>query len=221
MKLIGKSMVLLLAVALMTGLVLNFNGCTTNSPMTPGAENLASRDGLNMVQIGSGSLSLNKGIITVSELITPEKGGELVLKLGASDFDENSGGDSDDGEDDIEIVDHRKKIGLTIKLKVKPGSVDIPTTIYLRLDPEYLDMDFGPDGTVFNTPAKLSIDAKGLDFSNISSEILNVYYNNPETGQWETVERESVVISKRSGDFKINNARIPHFSRYAVGWGDL
>ena len=216
MKRIGKSMVLLLAVAFMAGLVLNFNGCTTNSSLTPGAENLASRDGLNMIKIGNRSGALNKGIFTVSALITPEKGGELVLQLG-DDKKKNS----DDGEEDIDIVDHKTKNSLTVKLKVLPGSVDAPITISLKLDRDYLDMDFGPAGTVFNTPAKLSIDARGLDFSNVSSEILNVYYDNPETGQWETVERESVVISKQSGDFKIKNARIPHFSRYAVGWGDL
>jgi hypothetical protein len=203
-----------MAVPLMTGLVLNFNGCTTNSPLGSGSEEL--QDGLNMVRIGDGPQTLNKGVVTISELITPETGGELVLNLG---FD-NKGNSSHDGESSIDVVEHKTKTGLTIKLKVLPGSVDDSTTISLRLDKDFLDMDFGPDGTVFDPPAKLSIDAKGLDFSNANSVYLKVYYYNSVTNQWKGLQHESFDVSMAKGDFKINNARIPHFSRYAVGWGN-
>ncbi|MCG8605818.1 hypothetical protein MJD09_12575, partial [bacterium] len=126
MRQISKTLVLLMTMTLVTGLVLSFNGCTTNSPLASRNEDSV-RDGLNMVRIGDGSQILSKGVIKVSELVTPEMGGELVLNLGV----DTEGNSSREGENKLEIK-HKIKKGLSIKLKVLPGSVNQPTRISLK-----------------------------------------------------------------------------------------
>ena len=90
----------------------------------------------------------------------------------------------------------------------------------MTLDDQCVDMEFGPHGTTFLMPVLLNITAVGLDLSEANEETLDLYYDNPDTGQWEKVERENVIITKSTGTLQIVNARIPHFSRYAVAWSN-
>ena len=77
-------------------------------------------------------------------------------------------------------------------------------------------MTFSPHGTVFNTPAILNIEAHGVDFTGVDPNSVNIFYDNPDTGQWEPMNRDDVIIDINAGTVTVVNARLPHFSRYGV-----
>ncbi len=89
------------------------------------------------------------------------------------------------------------------------------------MDKKSFDMEFGPGGTVFANPALLNIIAVNLNFKKINPETLAIYYDNPDTGQWEKINSENVVVDEEHGYLRIRNAQIPHFSRYAVAFGEI
>ncbi|MCH7755890.1 hypothetical protein IH970_12310 [candidate division KSB1 bacterium] len=88
------------------------------------------------------------------------------------------------------------------------------------MDKKRFDMEFGPDGTVFANPALLNIIAVNLNLKKVNLETLGIYYDNPETGQWQKIDSENVVVDKEHGFLRIRNAQIPHFSRYAAAWSN-
>ena len=81
-------------------------------------------------------------------------------------------------------------------------------------------MEFGPPGTVFANPALLNIIAVNLNLKKVNLQTLGIYYDNPETGQWQKIASENVVVDKEHGFLRIRNAQIPHFSRYACAWSN-
>jgi len=46
---------------------------------------------------------------------------------------------------------------------------------------------------------------------------VDIFYDNQENGQWEPMQRDDVLIDVDAGSVKVVNARLPHFSRYAIG----
>ncbi len=54
----------------------------------------------------------------------------------------------------------------------------------------------------------------------VNLETLAIYYYNPQTGQWEKIDSENVVVDKEHGFLRIRNAQITHFSRYACAWSN-
>ena len=75
-----------------------------------------------------------------------------------------------------------------------------------KTDPEYLN--------------PITIQNYFKPVQNANLETLDIYYDNPETGRWEKVRRKKVIVDKDIGLVKIVNARLPHFSRYAVAWSN-
>jgi hypothetical protein len=60
----------------------------------------------------------------------------------------------------------------------------------------------------------------GLDFTSIDPASINLFYFEPISGNWDAVPNDGVQVNPQHGYIKITNARLPHFSRYAVGEDD-
>ena len=108
-----------------------------------------------------------------------------------------------------------------ISLEILPGSIDQDKDISLNMETTELSggvaVIFEPHGTVFNPSALLNLTAYGVDFSGIDPAAVDIYYDNPETGQWELMPRESITVNAATGYLQVVNAQLPHFSRYAIG----
>ena len=228
-----KSLCVVLMVA--AGLIFNSMGCEY-VPVEPEADTTAEQNGFEIISLGPEMASINLGAMTASALVTPEAGGQLVMIFGDVQVENDSVGIyTDAGVDStLDYTDvgidslsdpfgnsgtaYSSLPGIKVELTVLPQSVIAATELVLVLDGLNVDMEFGPDGLVFQNPALLNVTATGLDLSNVNEETLDLYYDNTVTGQWEKVERENVIVTKATGTLQIVNARIPHFSRYAVAW---
>ncbi len=198
------------------GLAFSLSGCKGNSPVTPEAETVANQKALHLIKLGENITSLNRGSNTVSAWMTEKDGGELEIVRGAA-FAENQADNTIERE--YATVDYGTVSGLKVKLDVMSCCLKENTELSMTLENQFLDMEFGPCGTVFEKPVRLNITAVGLDLSEVNEETLDLYYDNPDTGQWEKVVNEGIEIFKPSGYLRVLNAELPHFSRYAVGWG--
>jgi len=225
MKAIKKLSKLAVAGVLMTAFALNFNACTEQSPLSSTDENPFARDNVQLIDLGDAFISLNKGEFKVSAVVTPEDGGQLVLIKGKAfkdqqkDFKESGEIEIVD-DDSLDIVGFGKKAGFVITLTVLPHSVKDTTELSLIMDKKSFDMEFGPPWTVFANPALLNIIAVNLNLKKVNLETLGIYFDNPETGQWQKINSENVVVDKEHGFLRILNAQIPHFSRYACAWSN-
>ncbi len=215
----------LTAAALMIGLALNFNACTEQSPLSSTDENPFAQDNVQLIDLGDVFASLSKGELKVSAVVTPEDGGQLVLIKGKAFKDQEkdfkkSGEIEIIDDEDLNVVGFGKKAGFIVSLTVLPHSVKDTTELSLIMDKKSFDMEFGPPGTVFANPALLNIIAVNLNLKKVNLETLAIYYYNPQTGQWQKIDSENVVVDKEQGFLHIRNAQIPHFSRYACAWSN-
>ena len=225
MNAVKKLSKLAVAGVLMTAFALNFNACSDQSPLSSTDESPFARDNVQLIDLGDAFASLSKGELKVSAVVTPEDGGQLVLIKGKAfkeqqkDF-KKSGEIEIVDEDSLDIVGFGKKAGFIVSLTVLPHSVKDTTELSLRMDKKSFDMEFGPSGTVFAKPALLNIIAVNLKLKKVNLETLAIYYDNPETGQWQKIDSENVVVDKEHGFLRIRNAQITHFSRYACAWSN-
>ncbi len=225
MNAVKKLSKLAVAGVLMTAFALNFNACSDQSPLSSTDESPFARDNVQLIDLGDAFASLSKGELKVSAVVTPEDGGQLVLIKGKAfkeqqkDF-KKSGEIEIVDEDSLDIVGFGKKAGFIVSLTVLPHSVKDTTELSLRMDKKSFDMEFGPPGTVFAKPALLNIIAVNLNLKKVNLETLAIYYDNPETGQWQKIDSENVVVDKEHGFLRIRNAQITHFSRYACAWSN-
>ena len=129
--------------------------------------------------------------------------------------------------DAVEIDDAAPVIASTelsyarVELEILPGTISADESLSLSIETTELQggvaVTFGPHGTTFSQPAILNIEAHGVDFSGINAESVNVYYDNQETGQWELMQSDNIIIDVNAGTIQVINALLPHFSRYAIG----
>ena len=221
-KKFGRSLIIGIAMA---GLAVNFNACTEQSPLSSTDENPFAQDNVQLIDLGDVFASLSKGELKISAVVTPEDGGQLVLIKGKA-FKEQEKDFKESGEielvddDSLDIVGFGKKSGFVVSLTVLPHSVKETTELSLIMDKKSFDMEFGPPGTVFANPALLNIVGVNLKLKNVNIETLGIYYNNPKTGQWQKIDSGNVVVDKKHGFLRIQNAQIPHFSRYAAAWSN-
>ncbi len=226
MKAIKKLSKLAVAGVLMTAFALNFNACSKQSPQSSTDESPFAQDNVILVDLGDAFASLSKGELKVSVVVTPEDGGQLVLIKGKAFKDQKkdfkkSGEIEIIDDEDLNVVSFGKKSGFIVSLTVLPHSVQDTTELSLIMDKKSFNIEFGPDGTVFANPALLNIIAVNLNLKKVNLETLAIYYDNPETGQWEKIDSEyDVIVDKEHGFLRIRNAQIPHFSRYAVAWSN-
>ena len=107
-----------------------------------------------------------------------------------------------------------------VSLQVLPNSIDQDKDIEIAFETTELTggvaVVFQPHGTIFAPEAILNIEAHGVDLSNVDIDRINIYYDNQETGVWEPMERDQIIIDVENGTVKVVNAKLPHFSRYGI-----
>ena len=157
---------------------------------------LSSKRELKILKFGSGTVSLKK-VVSVSQWVTKQDGGELILDYNGSDHDN---GDAK----------------VTISLTVSPKAISSDANLILSLDDQYLDIAFNPHGITFSDPALLNIEAQNLDLSGIDPDQINIHYDNPDTGQWEVVPSYDIIVDAEERYLRVVDAQLPHFSRYAI-----
>ena len=114
------------------------------------------------------------------------------------------------------------KLHISLSLKILSGTISRDAQVSISLDDTQflvnLDVVFSPHGVTFSQPAILNIEAEGLDLGGINPDVLDIYYDNQEKGQWEPMPRDQIKVDVNGGKIVVKNARLPHFSRYAVAW---
>jgi len=133
--------------------------------------------------------------------ISPQTGGELNLN-----YSQGQGSE---------------KVDIDISLRFDPGSVSEEIEVSMSVDQNILmtniDIQFGPSGSVFLKPANLSVNARGLDLSDVPEDAeITLYYDND--GEWEEISANMVRHNVKLGQLQCVNGKIPHFSRYAFAF---
>ncbi len=204
MKVLKKLGFFLAAAVLAVAFSLNSSGCLNDAQLGPNEENQLSQTKPQFLKIGDGNRSLKK-VLQVSQFVTKKDGGELILEYKG---DENNNGN----------------VYCKITLKIFAETISEDAELTFSLDDQELvgniDVQFGRHGITFSKPALLVIEAKQMDLSNTPIQRVDVYYDNADIGQWELMERKEVIVKQDEGYLKVIEAEIPHFSRYAVGWGE-
>ena len=107
---------------------------------------------------------------------------------------------------------------------VQPNSMQDSAEIALTVDDQNFtgecDLVFAPHGTEFSKPALVTLYAYGVNLDGINPDSLSFYYNNEEEGIWEPMEYDQIYIDIELGLLYVSNAKLWHFSRYAIGYGD-
>jgi hypothetical protein len=114
----------------------------------------------------------------------------------------------------LELTFNTDSAALTFNLEIPadalPGDADISLGLASE---EYLVVDLGPEGTVFNVPVKLKLRAESLDLSDRIGDKIKMYWYNPETGLWEA--QSATVETESTGGIIESEIELHHFSIYA------
>ncbi len=183
---------------LLAGLIFFFAGCSDFANPV-GVEEQSQPKGLNFLTLPDPGAFFKA--METSTTISPQTGGELKLE-----YSQGQGSD---------------KVDINITLRFDPGSVSEEIEVSMSVDQDILltniDITFGPSGSEFLKPAKLSVNTKGLDLSDIPSDAeIRLYYDN--NGTWEEIEANMVRHNVDLGQLQCTNGKIPHFSRYAFAF---
>lgn len=169
-------------------------GCEQQAP-TSGLE--APSQGLQFVELEEEGVPFTK-LITTTETVTPADGGEIGLEY-----------------------ERGVAKGVQMVFKVEPNSIPDNADITLGLDTKIVggsvDLSFGPSGLQFNPHAILNLRAHGLNLNNINTESLGFYYVD-SNDQLIEMPCDDIIVDKKNGEIKVVNARVPHFSRYAIAF---
>ena len=195
-KKIGRSLIIGIA---MTGLAMNFNACTEQSPVAPG-ENDADASITTLAKKGHKDKRGHKdkkGHKDKNYAVSGSK--TLKFKKGAY-----KGGK-------IQLDQGSKLTIAKNSLTPPPGTpagAKVTITMNVELVNDELIFTFGPHGCQFDPPAELRI-----DYSDLGVELPTLYY--VENGEY--VKQAPDHIDTR-GKFMLLN--FDHFSRYAVAWSN-
>jgi len=87
-----------------------------------------------------------------------------------------------------------------LSISIPPGAVSGDKNISINCNhDEYLQADFGPDGTQFNIPATLTISYANADMTGMTPANLSISWFNPNAGKWVdlggTVDTNAQTVS--------------------------
>lgn len=199
-KKISTSLIISFMFAIMA---VSFNNCSGNlSPVSPDQEvKVKEQKGIKFLSFGKAPNSLKK-IVSVSRYIKRHRGGLLYLDYAFENAD-------------------NEEVEVEIGLKIQRYSIEESNRFTMGIDDEYfladLDVTFGPHGTQFSIPALLNISIDGIDLTGVDPNATHLYYDNQDTGEWELMECDSIIINIEEGELDVINGKLPHFSRYAIG----
>jgi hypothetical protein len=153
-----------------------------------------------LLAAGESTMPLVSDIISVSQLVRASVGGNVRLQ-GAY------------------VALSGDTISYDVSLMVPVGALPYDATITISIAKSSFATDgtitFGPCGLVFNTPVKLMLHARNIDFVKKNQTIAFYYLNN---GVMEAMPASYGSVVKKSSSETIDaSANIPHFSRYAFG----
>ncbi len=183
---------------ILAGLLVFFVGCSDfENPI--GVEEKAESKELNFLNLPDPGVLFKT--METSTTISPQTGGELKLE-----YSQGQGND---------------KVDINITLRFEPGSVSEDIKVSMSVDQDILmtniDITFGPSGSEFLKPAKLSVNTRGLDLSGVPSDAeISLYYDN--NGKWEEISSNMIRHNVDLGQLQCVNGEIPHFSRYAFAF---
>ena len=100
---------------------------------------------------------------------------------------------------------HGVTVGIGGSLKPPLPLADLISRVKAQIAPPLCVYDFGPDGLVFAEDCTLLLDTRLPE-----GTVLNLYWFNPDTGEWE-VEQRGEADQKGIVKFQIH-----HFSKYAI-----
>jgi hypothetical protein len=192
---------LLITAASFIGMLVLF-GCQNEGARLTAPDELAASDSPVFIELPN-EQDLAKSLYAESE-ITRQDGGEVRIWYRSS----------------------YSNVKVYMKLEFDPGSVSNDFTASLGTDTKYLTTDmaltFGPHGTYFLKPARLTMRVSGLDLSVFKSKdydrdgitYLALYYTSD--GKWQKMNG-SMKLNLVDGTLECYDVELPHFSRYAFG----
>lgn len=203
-----------------------FQGCQDTNPLEPESvqTEISNADSQNLEFIAISDIYSDAALAkptTVYEWISAEKGGELIIahNWNIGNNEDGNGGESVDGGEYADNIDYKDKTKIYISLEVLPDALEQDTRLSMSLAENSLVMTFGPHGTTFSYDALLNIKVLGLNLMHAKNKRIDIYYLNEDTGLWQQIERDQVKVNYKHGNIFVKNARLPHFSRYAVAYG--
>jgi hypothetical protein len=139
------------------------------------------------------------GTITASQRLTASLGGKVALKGSYVGM----GGQT---------------VTYDICITFQAGELPVDTVVSITIDKstfeQTAEMQFGPEGTVFNGKGYMKVSATGIVIAMKNAQVVLYYLDN---GAW-------VPMPGSGGTYKCNNGgsvnaygKLPHFSRYAFG----
>ncbi len=234
MNRIQRMIVLLVSGIFIFGLASGFSGCSKDTPfeIEDAGQELVSADqptfpSGKQINFITWNQTKNNGVSalhkkhTKTKHIKKDKGGTIKFDVKSehnnsdNTNDDDGDDDDDDDDDDEDDDDNGNEVKIKAKFKVQKNSIDQDKHIDVILDDQTIDFVFGPAGTTFDPPALLTLTVKNVDLTGVDPNAVNIYFVNPN-GQWELMSSEKVVVNISKKKIKIKNAKIHHFSRYAL-----
>ncbi len=194
MKTIKKLSKLAATGAVMTAMAVNFNACTNDSPFSPANE----KQNLNFLDLGTKSMSLNKDGFSTTKFITQKDGGEIVLNH------EGSGSDP---------------LKMELKIKVDKQGVSQDADLMVTFDDlKYFVFTFTSlsSNVSMQKDSEMLIKVDNADLSGMTTEKIDIYFEDPETGSWSKLPRKETRVTNSYGKVEIIEIKLPGFGRFAL-----
>jgi hypothetical protein len=138
-----------------------------------------------------------ENMISVDKTISGEHGGTIKIK-----------------ESYVAQDGHTVKIDVKLEIKKNSFSGD-DVNITMNVDDDFAAVWFSPH-MIFNKPVELTVKFEGIGLNEIESVIGEydfIYIN--DTGIFEDVDHNGVIVQENNGTIRVNKAYLNHFSRYA------
>ena len=107
---------------------------------------------------------------------------------------------------------YNSDVTIYVKAYFPDHSFDGSKDITMIVDDETCTVTFSPH-MVFDKPVVFNAKFTGVDLSNINTSNIRFAYI-ADNGTVEYAPNDGIIVDKSSGTIEVNNARIPHFSRY-------
>ncbi len=200
MKNLKSKLKSLTTAAWLTGLVMNFNACSEQSPVS-----LESEDSVQTIQTNKGPVRRLQVAADASMLHRGSEEDNLFYKeqfMPAKKRGNIRLGNTYYGHSKVTFFRNSTLEDLTIQFEWLAS-----TTFEGLLN----NLEFGPHGATFNVPVRVQLSYKRADLTGVDETALQVYFFNEDTGLWELIGGEVDTENK------LVIVYLDHFSRYAIG----
>jgi hypothetical protein len=111
---------------------------------------------------------------------------------------------------------NHRPFSIHMTLSFEPGTVKKDMYVVMSLEGNDLVVNFDPDGSIFNKPALLDADIRGLDLSDVPKDSkAELFYMSG--GSYEKIDAP-VHADLDEGTLSCDGAPIKHFSIYGFGF---